>query len=418
MDIDGLLPGWKVGRALLPLGLVSFAVGVATAVVVPFLSLFLTSAVRADPIRVTVFLVAAPLAGVVASTAIARVSDRRPIRRRLLIVASVSGVVSAGLTAVVRDYWLLLGLTVSAAALSAALLPQTFAYARQVLDRGDANLAAVGVSVLRALFSVAWVVGPPVAAVLLAAGGFGYLYALAAALYGVAALVAIFWLDEVRGRAGPGGGGEGPGGGAGGVGPGGGAGPDLAAGAIPAPGWQVALAVVGFTVLQCPLTLGLQALPLLMGAELGGDVRGAGVLLGLCAALEIPLMIGLGVVAGRLTVRVVVLVGACCGAAYNLVAALAPTVWTLAAAQLLNAAFIAAVAGLGISFMQDMLPGQPGRAATLFINSYTVGSILAGPLLGVSQHVGYRFAYVAGAGLCVAGLLLLISIRRPANRAT
>ena len=40
---------WRAGHALLPLGLVFLAVGISTAVAVPFLSLFLSAAVHVGP---------------------------------------------------------------------------------------------------------------------------------------------------------------------------------------------------------------------------------------------------------------------------------------------------------------------------------------------------------------------------------
>src|SRR3982751_3042910 len=108
MTPDALPRERHIGRALLPLGLVFLAVGTSTAIVFPFLSLFLNTAVDAGPVKVTVFLVGAPLAGVVASTLIGRLSDRRAIRRRILIGAALAGVVGTGLTAFIRDYWMLL----------------------------------------------------------------------------------------------------------------------------------------------------------------------------------------------------------------------------------------------------------------------------------------------------------------------
>ena len=115
---------------------------------------------------------------------VGRLSDRRPIRRTLLIAASVAGLIGSAVTAVVRDYWVLLGLTATAVALAASLFPQTFAYARQVLTRDDPDRAAMGISTLRTVFSIAWVAGPPLAAVLLAAGGFVWVYGAAAVMYG------------------------------------------------------------------------------------------------------------------------------------------------------------------------------------------------------------------------------------------
>ncbi len=380
----------RIGPALLPLGLVFLAVGISTAVVGPFLSLFLSTEVHAGPIRTTVFLVAAPLSGVLMSTQLGRLSDRHPIRRRLLIAAALSGVVGASLTAFVRNYWILFALTVTATALAGSMFPQTFAYARQVLQRDNPNRAALGISTLRTVFSVAWVAGPPLAAFLIEVGGFRYAYLMAALTYGMAALTAIFWLREVEA-------------------------PDPvppteeSGGRGPRMGWIV----VAFTLLRCPLTLAVQALPLFIRTDLHGGVADAGLLLGLCAALEIPLMLGLGALTMKVPLRPLLLGGAACGVLYYGRAAVAPNVGLLFAGQVLNALFIAAVSGLGMSYMQDMLPGQPGRASTLFSNTFPIGAVLAGPLFGLSQHFGYRLAYVITTGLCVAGLLVLTRHRRP-----
>src|SRR5512133_1026130 len=133
-----------VVHALIPLAVVFLTVGLSSAIAGPFLSLFLSTAVRASPLQITIFLVMAPLAGVVTSTFIGRLSDRRAIRRKLLIAASLAGMVGTGLTAFVRDYWLLLGLATTTSALAATLFPQTFAYARQVLSRDAPDRAAMG----------------------------------------------------------------------------------------------------------------------------------------------------------------------------------------------------------------------------------------------------------------------------------
>src|SRR4051812_9512509 len=93
MSVDapaGTVSG-KVGRALVPLGVVFFFVGMSVAVVGPFLALFLSTEVRATPALVAAFLVAGPLASMVSSSLLGRLSDRRPIRRRLLLAAAVAG---------------------------------------------------------------------------------------------------------------------------------------------------------------------------------------------------------------------------------------------------------------------------------------------------------------------------------------
>jgi SET family sugar efflux transporter-like MFS transporter len=401
MALDVAPGGRQNGRALLPLGLVFLAVGISTALVIPFLSLFLSTAVHAGPVRITVFLIVGPLAGVVASTLIGRLSDRRAIRRALLIGASLAGLVGTAVTAFVRDYWILLAVALTATALAGALFPQTFAYARQVLARGDARHAAMGISTLRTVFSLAWVAGPPLAAFLLNLGGFTYLYAAAAAAYVLAALVAIFWLDELDAPATPAAATDDPRADA----------PDPTA----ASRRTLLLTAAAFTMLQCPLTLGVQALPLFISTDLGGDVADAGLVLGLCAALEIPIMLGLGALTTRIRLRVLVLAGAGCGVAYYALATATPNIPLLAAAQIINALFVSAISGLGIAYMQDLLPRQPGRATTLFTNAFPIGAILAGPLFGLTQHLGYRLAYGFGTGLCAVGLLMLLMLRTPST---
>ncbi|MCA2216641.1 sugar efflux transporter [Jidongwangia harbinensis] len=374
---------------LFPLILGLLAVGLAFAMTMPFLSLFLSTEVHAGPARVTLFLVLAPLSGVVASIVMGRLSDRGPVRRRLMIIASLTGVVGCSASAVVRDYWILLGLAVTAIALAGTVFPQTLAYARQWLIRDAPDQAAMGTSTLRTVVSAAWVGGPPLAAFLVEAGGFRVVYGIAAALYAVAALVVIFRLDEVE---------------------------------VPAPGpeeaplpassrgtlWWTAAA---FVLLQAPLTLGAQAMPFLTAEKLGGDVGDAGLVLGLCAALEIPLILSLGLLSTRFPLRPMVLGGAVCGVLYYAVATAANGLGMLFAAQLLNALFIAAVSGLGISYVQDMLPQFPGRATTLFTNTFPIGAMLAGPLFGMAQRFDIRLAYGTSAALCLVGLAILLAVR-------
>ena len=393
-----------LSRALLPLGLMFFAVGISVAVVFPFLSLFLSTAVHASPVQVTVFLVASPLTGVLISSALGRASDRWPIRRKLLIGAALFGVVGSLIAMFVRDYWVLFALCMTAYAFAGSLFPQSFAYARQILERDSPGQAAMGISALRTVFSLSWVGGPALAAVLLDVGGFRLVYGMAAGTYALAALVAVVWLEEVAApavvEAAPAT--DAP------------AGPGL-------PRWVLPLTIVAFVLMQVPMTLGVQALPLYIEQDLHSDASRAGLILGLCAALEIPLMLGLGALTTRFKLQTLILVGGACGTAYYAIAWVAPNLWVLAAGQLVNALFISAISGVGITYVQDLLPGQPGRATTLYTNTFPIGSIVAGPLFGVAAHFGYRSAFGMSTALCAAGFLLLVATAvrvRPSRTAT
>jgi MFS transporter, SET family, sugar efflux transporter len=93
---------------------------------------------------------------------------------------------------------------------------------------------------------------------------------------------------------------------------------------------------------------------------------------------------------------------------YFALAAGATHTWQLAAGQLLNAASIAAIQGLGVTYVQDLLPSQPGRMSTLYSNAFPAGAILAGPVVGAAAHIGYRGAYAVAACLAAGGFALLL----------
>lgn len=380
----------------LPLALVFLAAGLSTAMASPFLALFLNDAVHADPLHVAVFLAATPVSAVIVSTLVGRVSDRLPARRIVLLGTAAAGCVALGATAFIRDYWVLLALSVTLTALAGAMMPQAFAYAREALEGSDR--VAMTMSALRTLFSVAWVAGPPLAAVLLEAGGFKLVYGCAAIMYAAAALVVLVALPAAHAAH------DEPA-------------PAQRAGAE-APRTLIWLTLTIFVITRCAGALAVQDLSLFVTKDLGGQVGDAGLLLGLCAGLEIPLMLGFGMLSARMPVRRLLMIGTACGLAYMLMVAFATDLWQLAAGQVLNAASISALAGLGMTYVQDMLPRHPGRASTLFSNTFPAGSMLAGPVLGAAQHLGYRMPFAVGAGLSAVALGLLFLGRKTSQSVT
>ena len=386
-------------RALAPLMAVFLSAGLSTAIAAPFLTLFLTSTVHASPVRLSLFLLAQPVCGIAASTLMGRLSDRRFPRRHMLMLAAFGGAAGCASFAVVRNYWLLLALGCTVFAVGGALSAQGFAYARAILA-GDPS-AALATSTLRTCFSVAWVAGPPLASVLLTAGGFRWLYLTAAAFYAVVIAIGAFWLKEPPS-----------------ITP---AATDRTAlhGHPPEVGRRTLwLTLAGIALVNSSLNVNVQAMALHVRHDLHGGAGAAGLILGLCAALEIPLMLSFGVLSTRMPLWHLVRLGPIFGVAYFLVAATATSVWELAAAQLLNACYIAIIAGLAISYVQELLPTQPGRASTLYSNARPFGAILASPVLGLGASYSYRLPYAAGIVLAGAGLILLTAGANSRRRST
>ncbi|PRY40709.1 sugar efflux transporter [Umezawaea tangerina] len=379
--------------SLVPLAAVSTAVGLGTALAFPFMSLFLSTEVGASPVALGAFLLVMPLASLVASTWLGSVSDARAVRRTLLIVGALAGTAGYGLFAVLRNYWVLLAVSTTLGAVASSLLPQMFAYAKQVLERGGSTKAPLIITVLRTLISLAWVAGPPLAALLVARAGFTGLFAVTALVFAVVALLS-FRLPEVA------------------------AAPpveEVVEPVVVGPRPSLPLSVVAFVLLQGAVTLGVITLPLFMTEQLHGTTTDVGLVLGLCAALEIPLMIGLGVLATRVDHRRLVLVGATAALAYHACMLLAQDTWQVAAAQVFSATVISAVMGIGISYFQSLAPDRPGYTTTMFTNSTTVASMLAGPLLAAAQLLTYRTAYGMSLVMSVLGLAFLL-LARPRTR--
>ena len=386
--------GFQV-RSLLPLAAVSASVGLATALALPFMALFLSTEVGAGPVALGTFLLVTPLAALVASTLIGRLSDARAVRRPLLIIGATTGAAGYALFSVLRDYWILLAVSSTLVAVASSLLPQMFAYAKQVLERGGSTKAPLAISSLRTLISVAWVAGPPLAALLVAKTGYTGLFITTALVYTAVAALTLR-LPEIIAT------------------------PTTTTidEPIKPANRNIVFAVLAFILIQGAVSLGVVALPLFVTDELHGTTGDAGLILGLCAALEIPLMIGFGVLAMRIDHRRLVGIGAIAALAYHSVMLMTTNVWQVAAAQALNAVVISAAMGVGISYFQTLAPDRPGYATTMFTNSATVAGMLSGPLLGAAQLLSYRAAYGMSLTMSALGLGMLLLVRATGARPT
>ena len=172
------------------------------------------------------------------------------------------------------------------------------------------------------------------------------------------------------------------------------------------------LIIASFVAISTASTLNVQAMSLFVRHDLGGSIREAGLILGICAALEIPMMLILGALTTRIPVRRLIFVGVFCAVAYHAIAVSATHVWMLGAAQVLQAMVISTVGALSISYVQDLMPAHPGRATTMVTNTFPLGQILAAPLFGLAQHFDFRLAYAFNLVLCLVGLILLLASGR------
>src|SRR5215207_7056463 len=99
--------------------------------------------------------------------------------------------------------------------------------------------------------------------------------------------------------------------------------------------------------------------------------------------------------------------------AYFLLVAASSSMPLLIGTQLARGVALAVVGALGITYVQDLLPRATGRAAALFANTLTAGSLISGILAGATaEALGYRAALLLCGVLSAVGCVLLAAAQR------
>jgi SET family sugar efflux transporter-like MFS transporter len=250
----------------------------------------------------------------------------------------------------------------------------------------------------RALFSVAWIAGPPLAALVI--GAFGD-RAVLVVLAGVAVLttavtLALLRRDGVhaarparRDEAG---------------------GPPMARGAV-------ALVVTAFVALGATNGAAIAVMGLFVTEALGLDVVWAGAALGVAAAIEVPALLVAARLGRRVPSLVLIATGCLAGIAYYAALVVVDGAAALVALQLLNAWAVAIAAGTGLTLFQEVI-ARPGLAAGTYANARRVGTVVSGPVVAVGGWtvLGYRGVFAVCAALTALALVLVVAAARTARR--
>ncbi|WP_407284433.1 sugar efflux transporter [Raoultella ornithinolytica] len=373
--------------------LVAFMMGIAGALQAPTLSLFLSREVGAQPFWVGLFYTVNAIAGILVSLALAKRSDSQGDRRRLIMFCCLMAVGNALLFAFNRHYLTLITCGVMLASIANAAMPQLFALAREYAD-SSAREVVMFSSVMRAQLSLAWVIGPPLAFMLALNYGFTTMFSIAAGIFVISlALIAVKLPSVARVEQ-----------------------PAEAAGVVvQAGGWQdknVRMLFIASTLMWTCNTMYIIDMPLWISSDLGLPDSLAGILMGTAAGLEIPAMILAGYYVKRWGKRKMMVAAVAAGVLFYLGLIVFQERTALLALQLFNAIFIGIVAGIGMLWFQDLMPGRAGAATTLFTNSISTGVILAGVLQGaLSQNYGHASVYWVIAAISLLTLFLTSKVK-------
>jgi SET family sugar efflux transporter-like MFS transporter len=277
------------------------------------------------------------------------------------------------------------------ASLANTAMPQLFALAREYAD-SSAREVVMFSSVMRAQLSLAWVIGPPLAFMLALNYGFTVMFSIAAGIFAISLALIAFVLPSV-------------------------ARVEQAADTpvTQVSGWHnknVRMLFIASTLMWTCNTMYIIDMPLWISSDLGLPDKLAGILMGTAAGLEIPAMILAGFYVKRFGKRRMMVVAVAAGVLFYLGLILFHSREALLALQLFNAIFIGIVAGIGMLWFQDLMPGRAGSATTLFTNSISTGVILAGVIQGaLAQSYGHFAVYWVIAGISLVTLALTLRVK-------
>lgn len=383
--------GRRLNGVYIAFMIVAFMMGVAGALQAPTLSLFLSREVGAEPFWVGLFYTVNAIAGIVVSLGLAKRSDSQGDRRKLILFCCLMAVGNALLFAFNRHYLTLITCGVLLASLANTAMPQLFALAREYAD-SSAREVVMFSSIMRAQLSLAWVIGPPLAFMLALNYGFTAMFSIAAGIFVISLALVAFWLPSVARVEQP---------------------ADVVVTQVS--GWSnknVRMLFIASTLMWICNTMYIIDMPLWISLELGLPDKLAGILMGTAAGLEIPAMILAGYFVKRIGKRRMMVTAVAAGVLFYLGLNFFHSQVALLFLQLFNAVFIGIIAGIGMLWFQDLMPGRAGSATTLFTNSISTGVILAGVIQGaLAQSYGHSSVYIGIAMISVVTLWLTSRVK-------
>ena len=246
-------------------------------------------------------------------------------------------------------------------------MPQLYASARESINASSSrNNAKFANTVLRSMFSFGFLFGPLIGAYLIQFMGYAGLFGGTVIILLFTLLLQIFFYkdlnltinDQVK---------------------------DTASIEITAPNMlkdkTLFIPFIAFILLHIGQWMYTMNMPLFVTEYLKEREGYVGTLASLCAGLEVPFMVILGILASKLSTRTLLILGAISGGLFYFSIGIFENIYMMMIGQVFLAFYLAILLGLGISYFQDILPDFPGYASTLFANAMVIGQ-LCGNLLG------------------------------------
>jgi SET family sugar efflux transporter-like MFS transporter len=361
--------------------------GLQIAFLSPALALILVTLYDASTAQVGWILMVYNASGFVASLLVPSYADRREDYLRPMLACGVLTLVLALVLAFTTS------LPVAVVALVVVGGPAGVGSSMLYAHLRHSGAAPADIVNTRAIVSVAWIAGPPLATLIIGAfGNRAILLAIAAIAILVIATTAVMISQRSAASDHDG--------------------PAKAADEdhLALRTRAVVLIVAAFVLLQAANATVTSIMTLFVTETMRINVIWAGIALGVAAGLEVPALILIGRLSRRFSSLRLITTGCVAGIAYYIAMAYVTGPVMLIVLQPLNAWCFAAIAGVGLTLFQQMIP-RPGLSTGLYMNTRRVGAIVSGPIIafGSTTALGNRGIFLA-CGLLIVFALIVIAV--------
>ncbi len=339
-----------------------------------------------------------------ASVALGWLSDKVADRRILIFLCAVMGVIAFGLIWAIQTPFVFVLAFCLLVPFGNALFSQSFSYSRAFYNRTHPERAEFILSVLRSMFTMAWIIVPPLAGLIAARWSAYSVFAFSAVAHvGCTLVIGLVWLQPSAKI---------------GVAP-----PDPDKPAVAPPRIRIAapyrFGIVGVTCAMAAVQLNMVLLPLVILRDLNGSLTQVGINASIAAAIEVPAMIGWGYLAMRVRKDVILAAASALFAVYFGLMVFAGSFLQVVLLQSIAAIAIAALLSINISYLQEAIPSRVGLSTSLVDLSRVVSVWVAAAVFSLNSGASYTplMAVAALLSLGGAGLMLLAGQSRRTDEA-
>lgn len=336
--------------------------------IVPIMTLFLVEDLGVEPGFIGFYTVGTALSTMVISQILGELTDRGFNSKILYLISAIAVAIGGFLFSFLTEFWQALMIGICFMSFGGASISVLLAMIRQFAERSGKNSTKVN-SQMRTSISLLWIVGPAFAFASVEHFGMRMNFLIASGISLLVVMIAVLRLpshgtERVSVKS------------------------EHLTVPIPMSVWVLGIGIFFASIANSAY---INAMPLYLTKNMHFSLSFPGILLGMTAMFEIPVMLLAASWAskyGKIQLMIVSYVFAMC---FYAGIQFASDEWAFLVLQLFNGLFFGTFVGLGVTLLQDFAPAAIGKISAFYTNAMTLGSMCGSSLMGlVAQYCGFK----------------------------